>query len=340
MKRFMMLFQAVMVSGLAFFISQAVSAGPSASSKAPVTKAVQPLPPPLPRPLPDCGPQKVRIPTAAQDSKPIITINALASGGSGQIQHPEASPAGCASPCQSTVTLNTELLITLSARNPGGVKNIGVTVSPPVGQSFGVERTAAPDANGCVYPSLSILGHNGNGGIGGTPLLFHMNQPGSKVTLLVRATNFNGQSALYAVTYYVKASTPPPPVADKGCLALHYDFTWGSYPAELAGQELPINIHFHGEFKGTPIAKSKALTSFNLTKTYKVSYPYSATWTGVNENFPNLMPGLWSVSGQYMSGLGGLKHYFTPITCSVTVPAGTRCARLGFNHDKQTCINQ
>jgi len=344
MKRFMMLFQAVMVLGLVFFISQAVSAGPSASPKAPVTKAVQPLPPPapLPRPLPDCEPPKVRIPPATQDSKPVIAINALASGGSGQIQYPEASPAVCASPCQNKVSLNTELVITIHAKNPGGVKNIGVTVTPPNGPSYGIERTAAPDANNCVYPSLSILGHNGAGGIGGTPILFRMNKPTSKATLLVRVTNFNGQSALYAITYYVKGATQPgtPAPAAKGCLTIHYGFTWGSYPSEMASKELPVTVHFHGEYKGSTKPKNKALTSFDLTKTYKVLYPNSSTWSGVRETFNNLIPGSWLVTAQYVSGMGGLKHYQTAMACTGTVPAGIVCRPFYFNHDQQTCSSQ
>ncbi len=353
MKRFRRLFQALMVLALALIILHTISAEQSANPKAPVTKAVQkgpvqpnssqvPLPGPPPLPV-NCGSQKVHIPAAAQDAKPIITVNALASGGSGQIQYPEASPAACASPCQNKVSLNTELVITIHAKNPGGVKNIGVTVTPPNGPSYGIERTAAPDANQCVYPSLSVLGHNGAGGIGGTPILFRMNQSTSKATVLVRATNFNGQSALYAVTYFVKASTPPvtpPPTANKACVSVNFGFTWGSYPAELAGQELPITVHFHGEFKGPPLPKSTALKSFDLAKTYKVLYPYSPTWTGVKETFSNLMPGPWSVTAQYVSGLGGLKHYDTPITCAGTVSAGTVCRIFYFNHDKQTCSNR
>lgn len=351
MKKFILLFQTVAILAMVLIIAHTISAQQSANQKPPVPKTIQkqtaqpvspqvPLPVPAPPP-PDCEPQKVRVPPAAQDAKPIITINALASGGSGQIQYPEASPSSCASPCRSSVTLKTELLITINAKNPGGVQNIGVTVTPPVGSSFGIERTAAPDSNNCVYPSLGILGHNGAGGIGSTPILFHMNKSTSKATVIVRATNFNGQSSLYAITYFVKTNASPdnPPPA-KGCLSVHYNFTWGSSPAELAGQELPITVHFHGEFKGTPIPKSKAAKSFDLKRTYKVSYPYSPTWTGVSETFSNLMPGSWFVSGQYISGLGGLKHYNTPITCFGTVPAGTRCGVIDFNHDSQTCIHK
>jgi len=353
MKRFRRLFQALMVLALALIILHTISAEQSANQKLVIAKAVQktlaqpvspgvPHPGPTPPP-PNCGPQKVRIPTAAQDSKPIIIINALASGGSGQIQYPEASPAACASPCQNKVSLNTELVITIHAKNPGGVKNIGVTVTPPNGPSYGIERTAAPDANQCVYPSLSVLGHNGAGGIGGTPILFRMNQSTSKATVLVRATNFNGQSALYAVTYFVKASTPPvtpPPTANKACVSVNFGFTWGSYPAELAGQELPITVHFHGEYKGSIKPKNKALTSFDLTKTYKVLYPNSSTWSGVRETFNNLIPGSWLVTAQYVSGMGGLKHYQTAMACTGTVPAGVVCRPFYFNHDKQTCSSQ
>ncbi|RPI79084.1 MAG: hypothetical protein EHM45_04215 [Desulfobacteraceae bacterium] len=351
MKRFRRLFGVVFIFVLAFNAPQVIFGQQSVNRKPPVNKAgqsgpVQPNVPPVPHPGPlpvHCDPQKVHIPAAAQDAKPIITVNAVASGG-GQIQHPEASPIHCASPCQSSVGLNTSLVITIHAKNPGGVKNIGVTVTPPEGPAYGIERTAAPDADQCAYPSLSIPGHNGSGGIGATPILFRMNKPAAKATLLVRATNFNGQSVLYAVTYYVKASTPPgpqpPPSATKACVTASFGFTWGSFPAELAGKELPVTVHFHGEFRGSPLPKSTALRSFDARKTYKVLYPSSATWTGMNETFPNLMPGEWMVTAQYISGLGGLKHYDTPITCRGTVPAGTACKVFYFNHDKQTCSNR
>jgi hypothetical protein len=372
---------------------------------------------PRPTPMPVCGSGKVSIPPAAQDSSPLITINAVASGG-GYIQYPEASPSICASPCQCAVGLNTELVITINATNPGGVKNIGVTVKPPDGPAYGIERNAQPDAKNCVYPSLGIVGHNGAGGIGGNPILFRMKQHAARGELLVRATNYNGQSSLYTITYFVQGGVqasisaskqrirkgesstltwnttnantvelqplgpkprsgslpvtptstttysliahgnyetvkkdvtvvveepqqaPPQQGLQVGCLGLHFGFTWGSYPAELAGKTLPITVHYHGTRSGGPLPHNAGKTVFDLTQTYKLNYPYTPTWTGVNENIGGLMPGTWSVTAQYTGGLGGLKVYGTPIVCTGTVTAGPACGNVYFNHDEQNCSNR
>jgi hypothetical protein len=150
-----------------------------------------------------CNDDLVSIPPADKDKAPIITVNALASGGSGQIQYPEASHATCPGPCNSYVTLNTDLVLVIAANNPGGVQHLGVVVSQD-GQTTSVENESAPDSNNKVPPKLGILGSYGAGKIGSNPLLYHMNKPTTKVGVVVSATNYNNMTSLYAITYYVK----------------------------------------------------------------------------------------------------------------------------------------
>jgi hypothetical protein len=155
-----------------------------------------------------CKEDRVPIPKPELDKPPVISVRAVASGGSGQIQYPDASPSTCASPCKNPVTLPNEnatadLVLVIYANNPGGVKYLNVVVSQG-GPLYTVSRSDAPDANNLVATSLSILGTNNAGGIGSNSLLIHLNKVKTNATVLVTAGNHNGQTSLYAVTYYMK----------------------------------------------------------------------------------------------------------------------------------------
>lgn len=146
--------------------------------------------------------QRVPIPAPEQDAKPVIHVGAVASGG-GEIKIPDAFPGNCASPCKNAVSAGAQLVLTLSAQNPGGVKYLSAVVAETGKPSYSVALESQPDAQGRVPTRLTLAGHNGAGGVGGTPIGAAMTNPTGTLTVLVSATNFNDMTALYTVTYYV-----------------------------------------------------------------------------------------------------------------------------------------
>jgi|GEM_PF-2495823 len=155
-----------------------------------------------------CNEDRVPVPKPELDKAPVISVKAVASGGSGQIQYPDASPSTCASPCKSSVTLPNEnatadLVLVIYANNPGGVKDLSVVISQG-GPVYTVSTSSAPDSSNLVPVMLSIMGTNNAGGIGGNPLLIHLNKVKTNATVVVEAGNYNGQRSLYSVTYYMK----------------------------------------------------------------------------------------------------------------------------------------
>jgi hypothetical protein len=184
-----------------------------------------------------CKEERVSVPPPGQDKAPNVTIHALASGGSGQIEEPEISY--CPSPCKSFVTLGTYLLITADAINPGGVQKFRATITQGGSTLYTVETTGSYDANNKVPKSLSIIGSNGAGGIGSNPLLIHISNMSSEVTVTATAVNFNGMpktiTAIYAPLGHVKADISASSTSiDAGQqVILSYHTEFAHYPIEI-----------------------------------------------------------------------------------------------------------
>lgn len=147
--------------------------------------------------------QRVPIPAPEQDAKPVIHVGAVASGGSGQIKVADAHAASCTSPCKNPVSAGTQLVLSISAQNPGGVKALSAVIAETGKPSYSVQLESQPDKQNRVPTQLTIAGHNGAGGVGSTPIGAGMTNPTGTFTALVSATNYNGMTSLYTVTYYV-----------------------------------------------------------------------------------------------------------------------------------------
>jgi hypothetical protein len=140
-------------------------------------------------------------------------VSASPSGGTGTAQLASATPSNCASPCKNAVTLSkpnpgendtADMILTVQATNPGGVKSLSLVVSQG-GPVYTVGTSSAPDAQGRVPETLQIWGTNGAGGIGSDPLLIHLSKfvhAKTSATIVVQASNFNGDQSIYAVTYH------------------------------------------------------------------------------------------------------------------------------------------
>ncbi len=146
--------------------------------------------------------QRVPIPAPEQDANPFIHVGAVASGG-GEIKVPDAHAGSCASPCKNPVSTGAQLVLSISAQNPGGVKYLSAVIAETGKPSYSVQLESQPDKQNRVPTQLTIAGHNGTGGVGNTPIGAKMNNPTGTFTALVSATNYNDMTSLYTVTYYV-----------------------------------------------------------------------------------------------------------------------------------------
>jgi hypothetical protein len=146
-----------------------------------------------------CTPTMVIVPDAAHDRKPVITIHSLPSG-SGQVSPGEVSittgkPVG--------VTENTTVVITADAVNSGGVKSLWIAGYHGGNKLWEVTVASVPNAQNKVPTTLSIIGHNGQGGIGSNPLLIVLNHLYETADVKAEATNFNNQTEKLQVNYEV-----------------------------------------------------------------------------------------------------------------------------------------
>lgn len=148
-----------------------------------------------------CDTTRVAIPPASQDKAPVITLHALTSGGQGHIEVPEAKSPYWRFPYVNHVTVGTDLLITVDASNPGGVRELSLSITQGAGVLYSVVRKATPDAQNKVPSSLSIAGSNGMGGIGGNPLRALIAGMNDAVHLQATAVNFNGQTTQTQMHY-------------------------------------------------------------------------------------------------------------------------------------------
>jgi hypothetical protein len=147
--------------------------------------------------------QLVPIPASEQDAKPVIHVGAVPSGG-GDVNVSDAYPGSCVSPCKNAVAPGTQLTLSISAQNPGGVKTLSAVIAETGKPSYGVATESQPNPQGLVPTGMTILGHNGAGGIGNIPIGATMNNPTGTFSVLVSATNYNNMTSLYSVVYYVR----------------------------------------------------------------------------------------------------------------------------------------
>jgi hypothetical protein len=149
-----------------------------------------------------CTPTMVVIPDAAHDRKPVITIHSMPSG-SGKVSPGEVSittgePVG--------VTENTTVIITADAINSGGVKSLWIAGYQGGNKLWEVTVTSVPNAQNKVPTTLSIVGHNSQGGIGSNPLLLVLYYLYETAYVKAVATNFNNQTDTLKVNYEVLPS--------------------------------------------------------------------------------------------------------------------------------------
>lgn len=208
---------------------------------------------------------RVPIPNPGQDQAPIITVSAVASGGSADIQYVAASSSICASPCKNGVRLRdkngtADISLIINAENlKGGVKDVSVIVSQN-GSKYNVSRSAAPNAQNVVPVSLPILGTNNKGGIGSNPILVHLNKNKPNATVLVEAGNYNGQRSIYAVTYYVPGKVTAKLSASKNKVFTDEETTlrWETRNAESIeikpSQGLPQELPLNGSARVKPLS--------------------------------------------------------------------------------------
>jgi hypothetical protein len=148
--------------------------------------------------LSSCSHQ-VSVPAAANDQPPHITINGYVIGGTGTVSQDNVSST------QSVqVSLGAELQFTVTAANPGGVQSLSYVFTHGT-RTTAVGTSATPDTDGKVLDQLTILGTDGAGNPGNTPVILAETPATSTVpipaSMSVTATNFNGMTTSILVTY-------------------------------------------------------------------------------------------------------------------------------------------
>jgi len=240
---------------------------------------------------------RVPIPKPEQDQAPIITVSAVASGGSADIQHVAASSSICASPCKNGVKLRdkngtADIVLTVIAENlKGGVQDLSVVVSQN-GPLYKVSKSATPNAQNLVPVSLLILGTNNKGGIGSNPLLIHLNKKQTNATVLVEAGNYNGQRSLYAVTYYVPGQVTAKLSASKNEIYTDQEtmLIWETKNAESIEikptQGLPQKLKLNGSAQVKPLG-GRGTIRYTLTARNWLETATSSTTIKIGKR-PNL----------------------------------------------------
>jgi hypothetical protein len=141
----------------------------------------------------------VSVPPRDQDAPPIITVSNFVVGGSGTVSHEIVTSGQPVS-----VSLGSVVMISVSAKNAGGVKRLDLSFTQ--GQkSVSVGASAAPDFSGKVPDLLAILGSNGAGQPGSQPIELVQSPATSRfpvpASIQVSAENFNGQQTSFVVIY-------------------------------------------------------------------------------------------------------------------------------------------
>jgi len=144
-----------------------------------------------------CQSAYVGVPAAAHDRPPSITVHALPSGpgrvSPGEVSVTTGTPVG--------VTVGTTVLITVDATGPGGVKSLSIAVYQGGNKLSEAITTGVPNSEGLVPKTLSIIGHNGSGGVGGNPLYFVLDHLYQVAYVKAAARNFNNQESTLQVNF-------------------------------------------------------------------------------------------------------------------------------------------
>jgi hypothetical protein len=146
-----------------------------------------------------CTSTMVSIPDASHDQKPVITVHSVTSG-PGKVSPHEVSvttgkPVG--------VTEKTNVMIIVDATNMGGVKHLSIVGHLGGTKLWEAKIEASPNAQNLVPRTLTIIGHNGLGGIGSQPLIIGFGNLYETGYVIANAVNFNGQSQDLQVNYEV-----------------------------------------------------------------------------------------------------------------------------------------
>jgi len=110
------------------------------------------------------------------------------------------------------------IVITAVAKNPGGVKELKLTVEQEFRQLYSVQTSATPDSNNRVPDLLSIPGTDGSGGVGSNPIIVTIGSTNSSAPpaeLKATAVNFNSQTSSIHVFYncpYLPAPSVTPSI--------------------------------------------------------------------------------------------------------------------------------
>jgi len=144
-------------------------------------------------------PLTVPVPPPAQDRAPDITLSAFVvqqpSGDSGQI---ESGKENVKATTMVSVTKAAHLMFGGLAANPGGVRDFTLTLSQGARTLAQVKATNPLPTSGGVPNQINIVGSNGAGAPGGTPIELTLNEA---AVLSGVATNFNGMSSMISATY-------------------------------------------------------------------------------------------------------------------------------------------
>jgi hypothetical protein len=213
-------------------------------------------------------PKPVPVPPPDQDRPPVVKVHVTPSGPT-RVSVQEASSDAAVRPCYTYVTLGGDAVITAAATNPGGVQSISLKVTEnvaPFSTRVLVQRSATPDSSGNVPTVLSILGHDGAGGIGSNPVLFHAEAAQANgLVVTATATNFHGQATTVTLAALpllpLSASIAASPTTIDAGQAAQLTWGWGSastvrIPA-LGISDAPVVCAFAGARQVTPAATTK-----------------------------------------------------------------------------------
>lgn len=143
-----------------------------------------------------CGTSRVNIPNVNQDKKPTISVSAFPPGNNGDIEVEQVTSSNSVN-----VALGTDLIFSASARNPGGVRDLSLSIEQGGKILYSVKVADTPDSNNQVTTVLNIPGTNGAGGVGSKSLILRVTTP---VQVTAEATTFNGVREIVLVTYQPK----------------------------------------------------------------------------------------------------------------------------------------
>jgi hypothetical protein len=137
--------------------------------------------------------KRVRQLPASLDHPPTISVTGFPVDGS----VPKEVVNG---PITMRLQIGTRVMISATAENRGGVKTLSVVVKQGTAVLYEAETAGRRDLIGRVPEALFVLGTDGAGHAGSKAMTFTMS-PAEFVVVTVTASNFNGQSSGYDVSY-------------------------------------------------------------------------------------------------------------------------------------------